>query len=126
MAKYLDKVKEDKVQIQSCKIQQILRSENAWTDRLAKLATSLVANLGDNVHLEMLEAHSIEEIDAVLSMNSKPSWMDPIIDYLRSEVLPTNHFAAYKVKCQAPHYVLLRKICIRDLIFSSFKMFASI
>ena len=73
MAKYLEKVKKVKAQIPSYKIQQISRSENAWADRLARLATSQMVDLSNNVHLEMLEACSIEETEAVLCTSSEPS-----------------------------------------------------
>ena len=61
MAKYLEKVKEVKTQILSYEIQQISKSKNVRADRLVRLATSQMADLDSNVHLEMLEARSIEK-----------------------------------------------------------------
>ena len=55
-------------------------------------------DLDDDVHLETLETHSIEEIDTVLYIGSKPSWMDLIVENLKSGTLPTDHIATRKVK----------------------------
>ena len=73
MDKYLKKVKEVKEQILSYEIQHILRSENARAERLARLATSQMVDLNNNVYIEMLEAPSIKEIKVVLCKNSKLS-----------------------------------------------------
>ena len=72
----------------------------------------------------MLEAHSIEETDAMLFTNLKSSWMDPIIDYLKSRALPIDRLAARKVKRQAPHYVLIEKKLYKRSYSSSFEMLA--
>ena len=85
------------------------RSENARDDILAKLVTSQIIDLGGNVHLETLESCSIDKDGKVLCITMESNWMDPIIKYLKHGELPDDPAIARKVKCQAPHYVLVKK-----------------
>ena len=107
MIKYLAKVRELLVQLPSGWIQQILRLANAQGDRLAKLATSQTADLDALGHIEVLETPSIEEPLSTLCAVTAPSWMDPIIQYLTTGVLPTDASAARQIKRTAPHYTLV-------------------
>ena len=75
---------------------------------MARLATSQMMDLGNDVHLETLETHSIEESKEVLCTTLEPSWMEPIIKYLKSEKLPDDPITAQKVKRQDPHYILVK------------------
>ena len=109
MIEYLKKVKEIMAQFQTCKVQQIPRSENARADILAKLATSQITDLGGNVHLETLKNRSIDKDGEVLCITTEPNWMDPIIKYLKNGELPDDPAIARKVKRQAPHYVLVEE-----------------
>ena len=109
MIKYLKKVKEIMVQIQSYKVQQISRLENARANILAMLAMSQMADLSNDAHLETLETRSIEETDAILCTALEPSWMDLIIKYLKSRKLPNDPIVAQKVKHQASRYILIEK-----------------
>ena len=109
MIEYLKRVKEVRAQFRICKVQQIPRSENAQADLLAKLATSQIADLGGDVHLEILENRSIDKNDEVLCIAPEPSWMDPIIKYLKHGELPNDPISAQKVKRQAPHYILIEE-----------------
>ena len=122
MTKYLKKVKEIGAEIPSCEIQKIPRSENARTDRLARLAILQMADLDNNVHLVTLEARSIDELETILCASSKPSWMDPIIDYLKSQALPAESLTARKVKRQAPYFTLIyEKVYKRSYSLPLFK-----
>ena len=59
------------------------------------------------MHIEILEAPSIEESTLILCILPEASWMDPIITYLKSEALSADSLAAHKTKCLAPHYTLM-------------------
>ena len=59
------------------------------------------------MHIEILEAPSIEEPLFILCADSEPSWMDPIIRYLRTGALSTDASIAHKIKHMAPHYTLV-------------------
>ena len=109
MIEYLKKVKETMAQFRSCKVQQIPRSENARADTLAKLAISQITDLGGEVHLKILENHSINRNEEVLCATSESSWMDLIIKYLKLKKLPDDPTTAQKVKRQAPYYILIEK-----------------
>ena len=75
-------------------------------DRLAKLATSQTTDLDNMMHIEILEAPNTEESTLILCTTSEPSWMDPIITYLKSKTLPTDTSVAHKIKHLTPHYTL--------------------
>ena len=59
------------------------------------------------MHIEILEASSTVEPLFTLCANSEPSWMDPIVRYLKTGVLPTDTSAAHKIRRMAPHYTLV-------------------
>ena len=107
MIKYLSKVHELLVQLPSCRIQRIPRSANAQADHLAKLATSRTANLDALGHIEILKTPSIEEPLSALCATMEPSWMDPIVQYLKVGTLPIDTSAAHQIKRMAPHYTLV-------------------
>ena len=66
-------------------------------------------DLGNDVHLETLESRSIDETEEVLCTASEPSWMDPIIEYLKFGKLPNDPIVAQKVKHWSLHYILIKK-----------------
>ena len=70
---------------------------------------SQMMDLNDDVHLETLKTRSIDKIEKVLCTASEPSWMDPIIKNLKFEELLDDPIAAQKIKCQAPHYILVEE-----------------
>ena len=107
MIKYLAKVRELLTHLSSCRIQQIPRSANAQVDRLAKLATSRTVDQEALKHIEILEAPSIEEPLLTLCATSEPSWMDPIVQYLTTGILPIDTSAVHQIKHKAPHYILV-------------------
>ena len=59
------------------------------------------------MHIETLEAPYTEEPLLTLCANLEPSWIDPIIQYLRSDTLSTDVMAIHKIRCMAPHYTLV-------------------
>ena len=67
----------------SASIKVILLSKNANTDALAKLALTRDAKLLDAVSVESLAESSIRQQLEIMKLTQEPSWMDPIIAYLR-------------------------------------------
>ena len=57
-----------------------------------------MTNLDNNVYLEMLEAHSIDEPETILCTDLEPGWMVLIMNYLKIEALPTDSLTPCKVK----------------------------
>ena len=97
MAKYLEKVKELTPTFSSFDIRQIPRSKNTRADLLSKLATSAPAELPKGILFEVLKHPSTEESRPVMEIDHEPSWVDPLIIYLRDGVLPQDAKEARKL-----------------------------
>ena len=106
MAKYLEKVKELVPAFSSFNIKQILRMENIRADLLSKLATLAPAELPKGVLFEILKCPSMEESWLVMEIDHEPSWIDPLITYLRDGVLPQDAKEARKLRNQTSRYIL--------------------
>ncbi|KAL5579951.1 hypothetical protein UlMin_012393 [Ulmus minor] len=94
MAFYLEKAKELLGQFDTVTITQIPRNENSNADALARLATGLEDSLLKTIPLEILDEPSIDKQQQVNTISDKPTWMDPIIAYLRDGILPKDKFEA--------------------------------
>ncbi|KAL5539243.1 hypothetical protein UlMin_045288 [Ulmus minor] len=94
MASYLEKAKELLGQFDTVTITQIPRNENTNADALARLATGLEDSLLKTVPLEILDEPSIDKHQQVDAISDKPTWMDPIMAYLRDGTLPQDKFEA--------------------------------
>ena len=101
MAKYLEKVKEIVPAFSSFNIKQIPRTKNTRTDLLSKLATLAPVELPKEVLFEVLKCSSMEESRPVMEIDHEPSWVDPLIIYLRDGVLPQDAKEARKLRNQA-------------------------
>uniref|UniRef100_A0A2N9H591 Integrase catalytic domain-containing protein n=1 Tax=Fagus sylvatica TaxID=28930 RepID=A0A2N9H591_FAGSY len=88
-------------------VEQVRREYNSHADILAKLATALESDLHRSVTVEVLSAPStlIDTVDRVCGTNMEPSWMDPLIAYLRDNCLPQDPKAANVIKRKAPSLV---------------------
>ncbi|KAL5578497.1 hypothetical protein UlMin_020196 [Ulmus minor] len=98
MASYLEKAKELLGQFDTVTITQIPRNENTNADALARLATGLEDSLLKTVPLEILDEPSIDKRQQVDAISDKPTWMDPIIAYLRDGTLPQDKFEARRLR----------------------------
>uniref|UniRef100_A0A2N9I887 Uncharacterized protein n=1 Tax=Fagus sylvatica TaxID=28930 RepID=A0A2N9I887_FAGSY len=87
----------------SVQVEQVRREYNSHADILAKLATALESDLHRTVTVEVLNAPStlIDTVDRVCGTNMEPSWMDPLIAYLRDNCLPQDPKAANVIKRKA-------------------------
>ncbi|KAL5563381.1 hypothetical protein UlMin_033128 [Ulmus minor] len=97
MASYLEKAKELLGQFDTVTITQIPRNKNTNTDALARLATGLEDSLLKTVPLEILDEPSIDKRQQVDAISDKPTWMDPIMAYLRDGTLPQDKFEARRL-----------------------------
>lgn len=82
-------------------IEHIPREENARADFLAKLASSGEAQQMCVVLVEKLSRPTVAEVDYIMEVDEKPTWMTPFKDYLLNGALPKSRNEARK---------LLRKI----------------
>ncbi|KAL5564955.1 hypothetical protein UlMin_028119 [Ulmus minor] len=94
IAFYLEKAKELLGQFDTVTITQIPRNENTSADALARLATGLEDSLLKMVPLDILDEPSIKKRQQVDTISDKPTWMDPIMAYLRDGTLPQDKFEA--------------------------------
>ena len=115
MASYLEKAKELLGQFDTVTITQIPRNENTNANALARLATGLEDSLLKTVPLEILDEPSIDKRQQVDAISDKPTWMDPIMAYLRDGTLPQDKFEARRLRYRSAMYFLdkdkLRKRC---------------
>ncbi|KAL5568915.1 hypothetical protein UlMin_025490 [Ulmus minor] len=118
MASYLEKAKELLGQFDTVTITQIPRNENTNADALARLATGLEDSLLKTVPLEILDELSIDKRQQVDAISDKPTWMDPIIAYLRDGTLPQDKFEARRLRYRSARY-FLDKDKLRKRSFSS-------
>ena len=106
MAKYLEKVKEIISTFGSFDIRQIPREENTRADLLSKLATLAPTELPKEVFFEVLKCPSTEEPQLVMEISHEPSWIDPLVAYLKDGVLPHDAKEARKLTNQASRYII--------------------
>ena len=106
MASYLEKAKELLGQFDTVTITQIPRNENTNADALARLATGLEDSLLKTVPLEILDEPSIDKHQQVDAISDKPTWMDPIMAYLRDGTLPQDKFEARRLRYRSARYFL--------------------
>uniref|UniRef100_A0A2N9HX24 Integrase catalytic domain-containing protein n=1 Tax=Fagus sylvatica TaxID=28930 RepID=A0A2N9HX24_FAGSY len=86
----------------STQVAQIGRGHNSHTDVLAKLATALETDMQRTVCIETLDQPSFQDQGAsVFSISSQPSWMDPILRYLKDNRLPEDTKEAKVIKRKA-------------------------
>lgn len=87
MIKYLQKVKHLASTLRSFEIQQISREENSQADLLSKLVTSMPIDLSKGAYVEVVKKLIIEELAKVMQLDGEPSWIDPLINFLKHEML---------------------------------------
>uniref|UniRef100_A0A2N9G7V6 Uncharacterized protein n=1 Tax=Fagus sylvatica TaxID=28930 RepID=A0A2N9G7V6_FAGSY len=111
MMTYLSITKSLLSKFDSVQVEQVRREYNSHADILAKLATALESDLHRTVTVEVLNAPStlIDTVDRVCGTNMEPSWMDPLIAYLRDNCLPQDPKAANVIKRKASRYWLSKE-----------------
>ena len=86
-------------------VKHVPRAENSRADALAKLATAPQEDLGRSTSVEYLAKPSIDLCDVVVTpVESEPSWMDPIWDYIINESLPDDPKEATKIKARSARF----------------------
>ncbi|GFZ21762.1 hypothetical protein Acr_29g0009240 [Actinidia rufa] len=82
------------------------REFNAHADALASLASTVEGDLGRTVAVDVISVPSIEETQSSIFVNTQfgPSWMDPIVNYLRTDQLPDNRNEAHKIRIKVARF----------------------
>nr|GEZ66275.1 reverse transcriptase domain-containing protein [Tanacetum cinerariifolium] len=114
MIKYLEKTKSLISGFANLSISQVPRSKNKKADALSKIASTSFAHLSKQVLDEILKEKSIQEKEMATVLEEEgPTWMTPIIEYLRDGTLPKNQKEARKLCIKARQYKLLEGILYR-------------
>ena len=108
MQGYLSQVRHMQTKFESFDLSHIPRDENTHADSLATLATSLVRTLPRLIIVEDLPTLTSPENDVcqVYQASLAPSWMDPILKFLESDILPEEKVEAEKIRRKAPRFWL--------------------
>jgi ribonuclease HI len=105
MSAYLTVARTLLSEFDSTHVVQIGREHNSHADVLAKLATALESDMQRTVCIETLEQPSFQDQEvSVCSVNVRPSWMDPILGYIRENKLPEDKKEARMIKQKAPRF----------------------
>ena len=85
---------------------QIGKEHNSHADVLAKLAMALEYDMQRTICVETLDCPSFQcrEVLSIHTVSDQPSWMDPILNYLKNNKLPEDRKAADLIKRKAPKY----------------------
>ncbi|XP_052172206.1 uncharacterized protein LOC127788137 [Diospyros lotus] len=89
------------------KVEYVPRAMNAKEDLLSRIAFSSFPTSSREIQIEFLPQKSIEEVVDQLCVEDEPSWMDPLLLYLREERLPQVDSEAQEVRRKARSYVLV-------------------
>ncbi|XP_022856950.1 uncharacterized protein LOC111378017 [Olea europaea var. sylvestris] len=87
-------------------VSQISRVGNAHADALSNLASSKDSELLTVVPIEHLLMPSTE-VPNVMWVTGTPTWMQPIVAYLKDQVLPTDKHKAYKLRKRSAHFLFI-------------------
>ena len=107
MINYLQLVKQTISHFQKVKVIQIARGQNRHAGSLATLASLLTEEVPRLIKVEVVVEPSIDARVNVSTVKvSKPCWMDPIIDFLAQDCVPTDEKEAERLHRVATRYWL--------------------
>nr|GEV15142.1 reverse transcriptase domain-containing protein [Tanacetum cinerariifolium] len=111
MIKYLEKVKILVSGFANFSINQVPRSKNKKADGLSKIESTSIAHLSKQVFVEILKEKSTQEKEVTTVVEKDgPTWMTPIIKYLKERTLPGDRKEARKLRIMARQYELLKGV----------------
>ena len=105
MILYLQKVHDLLKKFVLVQVKHVPRVENSRADALAKLATASQEDLGRSTLVEYLAEPSIDPYSMVVApVESVPSWMDPIWNYIIDGSLPNDPKEAAKIRARSSRF----------------------
>ncbi|XP_050268406.1 uncharacterized protein LOC126712911 [Quercus robur] len=110
MQEHLDQVKRLQSDFEFFNLMHISRSGNTHADSLATLATSSEQDLSQIILVEDLCKADVikKDMARIHQVRVSPSLMDPIVSFLKDDVLPEEKSKAKKVRRKAPRFWLSR------------------
>ena len=106
IAAYLEKEKEQLSLFSATSIDVTPRKKYLNADALVKLASTRDVVLLDVVSVEYLAEPSIYPQPGVMELTQEPSWMDPIVAYLKTSEQPKDKTEAHILRLKATCYAL--------------------
>nr|GEU85432.1 reverse transcriptase domain-containing protein [Tanacetum cinerariifolium] len=91
-------------------ISQVSRSKNKKADALSKITSTSFAHLSKQVLVEVLKKSIQEKEVATVVEEDGPTWMTPIMEYLKDGTLPDDRKEASKLHIKARQYELLKGV----------------
>ncbi|XP_022854655.1 uncharacterized protein LOC111375964 [Olea europaea var. sylvestris] len=110
MSFYCLKVHDLQRKFKSCEIVKISRVENCRADALSRLVFMGINGLDGTVHVRIVTESSINQTVGIMDIDNEPSWMDPIVDFIKHGSLPTNLRAARSIRSKAPRYCMIEGV----------------
>ena len=106
MQEYLSQVKRLRPSFDLFSLSHISRSGNTHADSLATLATSSVGELPQIILVEHLNKANEVAKDTICTHEVRvgPSWMDPIVTFLKDDILPKEKSEAEKIRRNATQF----------------------
>ena len=104
MILYLQKVRDLLKKFVLVQVKHVPRAENSRADALTKLATASQEDLGGSTPVEYLAEPSIDPYMVVAPVESVPSWMDPIWNYIKDGSLPDDPKEAAKIRARSARF----------------------
>ncbi|RDX63121.1 rnhA, partial [Mucuna pruriens] len=108
LAKYWEKATTMAASFESFMLLHVPRDQNERADLLAKLSSTKRRGLQRSTIYESLNTPTIDRLE-VQHNEEKGTWMDPIIEYLKSEKLPEDPTGSFRMKKGASKYTLVKQ-----------------
>ena len=108
MQEYLTQAKHLQTHFYHFRLTHIPRSGNTHADSLAMLATSSAQPLSRVILVEDLCRPTTEKANGIRvhSVGAGPSWMDPLVLFLKHDTLPDDKAEANKIRRKASRFWL--------------------
>ncbi|XP_071727548.1 uncharacterized protein [Rutidosis leptorrhynchoides] len=106
MQKYLKLAEELSNKFDSFSITQVPRSMNKKADVLSKLASLTFNHFAKDVWVEVFDQKSTDMAQVAAPVEEVNTWMNPIVNYLKDGMLPSDSVTAKKICMKAPMYVI--------------------
>ena len=108
MREYLSQVKRLQSDFDLCSLSHVSKSGNTHVDSLAMLATSSAGGLPRIILVEHLDRANkvVKGMVHIHEVRMGPSWIDPIVRFLKDDILPEEKSKAKKIQRNAPRFWL--------------------
>ncbi|XP_022851490.1 uncharacterized protein LOC111373216 [Olea europaea var. sylvestris] len=113
MSLYCLKVHDLQRKFKGCEIVKITRAENCEADALSRLVFMGIDGLDRRVHVRIVIEPSINQTIGFMDIDDEPSWMDPIVDFIKHGNLPEDPRAARGIRSKAPRYCIIEGVLFR-------------